>query len=126
MMILRVFAVLAIALTPALAHDKHYAISKELHDWFMELKSIKGPCCADADGAVVKDADWESKDGHYRVYLPIGGDAKDGSEWVDVPDEAVIKQPNLYGRTMIWTMYSSMYGGPVRTAIRCFMPGSMG
>jgi hypothetical protein len=124
---IRILAVLAVALMPALAHahDRHYAISSEMHDWFMTLRSGKGPCCADADGSVVKDADWQSKDGHYRVYLPIGGDAKDGSEWVDVPDEAVITQPNLYGRTMVWTMFTSMYGGPVKTAIRCFMPGSM-
>ena len=41
-------------------------------------------------------------------------------EWVEVPDEAVITEPNRAGRTMVW---------PVKTAfgvsIRCFMPGSM-
>lgn len=101
----------------ATAHDKHYAISKDMHNWFMTLQSGKGPCCADADGNVVQDADWDSHDGHYRVRL-------DG-KWVDVPDEAVIKAPNLYGPTMVWPMIASPYGGPVRTDIRCFMPGSM-
>jgi hypothetical protein len=41
-------------------------------------------------------------------------------EWVDVPDDAVVKQPNLAGRTMVWT-----YGMMGRTMIRCFMPGTM-
>jgi hypothetical protein len=41
-------------------------------------------------------------------------------EWVDVPDDTVIKQPNLAGRTMVWPHYID--GRPF---IRCFMPGTM-
>ena len=65
-----------------------------------------------ADGFAVADPDWESHNGRYRVRI-------DG-QWIDVPDEAVITEPNRAGRTMVW---------PVKTAfgisIRCFMPGSM-
>ena len=39
-------------------------------------------------------SDWESESGHYRVRIE--------GEWVDVPDEAVITEPNRVGRTMVW------------------------
>ena len=84
----------------------------EIKAWFDTLRSGKGPCCSDADGSAVSDVDWESGNGHYRVRI-------DG-EWIDVPDEAVITEPNRVGRTMVWPIRG--YGG---LTIRCFMPGSM-
>jgi hypothetical protein len=84
----------------------------ELKAWFDQLASKRGPCCSDADGFAMADADWESKDGHYRVRL-------DGA-WLDVPDEAVITEPNRVGRTMVWPI---KYPGTIQ--IRCFMPGAM-
>jgi hypothetical protein len=91
--------------------DGRYANSP-LKQWFDSLRSGKGPCCSDADGSAVSDVDWESKSGHYRVRI-------DG-EWHDVPDDAVITEPNRVGRTMVWPMRG--YQG---LTIRCFMPGSM-
>jgi hypothetical protein len=91
--------------------DGRYANSP-LKQWFDSLRSGKGPCCSDADGSAVSDVDWESRDGHYRVRVE--------DEWVDVPDEAVITEPNRVGRTMVWPIHG--YGG---LTIRCFMPGSM-
>jgi hypothetical protein len=91
--------------------DGRYAHS-HLKEWFDTLKSGKGPCCSDADGSAVSDVDWESSNGHYRVRL-------DG-EWFDVPEEAVITEPNRVGRTMVWPMR-----GYLGMQIRCFMPGSM-
>jgi hypothetical protein len=91
----------------------------ELHQWFNTLKSGKGPCCADADGNVVKDSDWESVNDpakpstHYRVFLE--------NEWKDVDDSAVVTVPNLFQRTMVWPLRGVMG----TTTIRCFMPGSM-
>ncbi|WP_407154973.1 hypothetical protein [Bradyrhizobium sp. STM 3557] len=109
-------AALLIALTapPALARDRgQYAgSSPEMKAWFDSLRSGKGPCCSDADGSAVSDVDWETRNGHYRVRI-------DG-EWVDVPDEAVITEPNRVGRTMVWPMR-----GYLGISIRCFMPGSM-
>jgi hypothetical protein len=90
--------------------DGRYAGSP-LHNWFDSLVSGKGPCCSNADGKIIPDVDWESKDGHYRVRI-------DG-EWVDVPDSAVLKQPNLDGRTIVWPMYE---GGKITP--RCFIAGS--
>jgi hypothetical protein len=92
----------------ALARDDGRYATSPLKPWFDSLRSGKGPCCSDADGVAVADPDWESKEGHYRVRL-------DG-EWILVPDDAVITEPNRAGRTMVW---------PVRISIRCFMPGSM-
>jgi hypothetical protein len=93
--------------------DGRYAAQNpELHQWFEGLRSGKGPCCSDADGASVADVDWDTLDGHYRVRI-------DG-EWVTVPDEAVITEPNRLGRTMVWPIR-----GYLGVSIRCFMPGSM-
>ena len=94
----------------ARAHDYQHP---ELNSWYESLHSGKGRCCDDTDAKRVDDADWESKDGHYRVRI-------DG-EWVDVPSEAVVPGPNLAGRSMVWPYYIN--GHP---KARCFMPGSMG
>ena len=83
-----------------------------LKEWFDSLESGKGPCCSDADGSAVSDVDWESEQGHYRVRIE--------GEWIDVPEDAVITEPNRVGRTMVWPIRG--YGG---LTIRCFMPGSM-
>jgi hypothetical protein len=92
--------------------DGRYANSP-LKPWFESLQSKGGgKCCANADGLALSDVDWDAKDGHYRVHLK--------GEWVDVPDDSVIRQPNLAGRTMVWPEYID--GHPL---IRCFMPGTM-
>jgi hypothetical protein len=96
--------------------DGRYANSP-LKGWFESLHSSKGPCCSDADGTALSDVDWDAKDGHYRVRVE--------GQWFDVPDEAVIKEPNRIGRTMVWPVYYRMIGAPLRVDIRCFMPGSM-
>lgn len=92
--------------------------------WFEGLHSGKGSCCSDADGASIADADWESKNGHYRVHIPrygyLYGNLQQELVWVDVPNEAVITEPNRIGRTIVWPNY-----GPLGPAIRCFIPGSM-
>lgn len=95
---------------PAIAHDH---ARRELDGWYAHLRNKHGiPCCDGSDAARVEDADWESHDGHYRVRL-------DG-QWVDVPDEAVVEEPNKDGRTLVWPFYVN--GMP---AVRCFLPGSM-
>ncbi len=91
--------------------DGRYADSP-LKPWFDHLASRKGLCCSMADGQAVADPDWESKDGHYRVRLD--------DQWIDVPDDALITEPNRAGRTMVWPMRIDN-----QISIRCFMPGSM-
>ncbi len=113
----RLLLLLALALLlsvtgQVLARDDGRYANSPLKPWFDSLRSAKGPCCSVADGVAVADPDWESRDGHYRVRLE--------DEWIVVPDEAVITQPNLAGRTMVWPIK-----GYLGTTIRCFIPGSM-
>ena len=96
----------------ATARDDGRYANSPLKQWFDSLRSGKGPCCSDADGSVVSDVDWESKDGHYRVRL-------DG-QWIDVPADAVLTGPNRAGGPMGWPVKE-----PLGISIRCFLPGSM-
>jgi|SRR5579871_788138 len=97
--------------------DGRYANSR-LKSWFEHLSSKKGLCCSVADGLAVEDPDWmpvsESQKPrvHYRVRI--------NGPWIDVPDDAVIAEPNLIGRAMVWTVM-----GDFGMSIRCFMPGNM-
>jgi hypothetical protein len=101
---------LIFAIGCARAHDHEHP---ELNSWYESLHSGKGPCCDGSDAKRVDDADWDTREGHYRVRI-------DG-EWVDVPNEAVVDGPNRAGHTMVWPYY--LDGHP---KARCFMPGSMG
>jgi hypothetical protein len=60
---------------------------------------------------VVEDPDWKSSNGHYQVRIE--------NDWVEVPDNAVITEPNKFGRTMVWPLRAK------DLTIRCFLPGSM-
>ena len=63
-------------------------------------------------GMSISDADWTSHDGHYRVQVR--------GEWVDVPDDAVITEPNRAGPTMVWPVWRDGHAQVI-----CFMPGTM-
>ena len=104
--------VAALLIGEATARDDGRYSASPLKPWFDSLRSGKGPCCSDADGVAVMDPDWESQDGHYRVRIE--------GEWIVVPDDAVITEPNRAGRTMVWPIKNSL-----GTSIRCFLPGSM-
>ena len=121
--------VLMVALGAALAHDH---VHPELTPWFKSLKSHKGYCCDGTDALHLRDVDWETQnkeDSHFRVRIPAKGEdmakAAMGEEvetmWIDVPDEAVVDEPNRDGATLVWPLYG--YSG---ANIRCFMPGMMG
>jgi hypothetical protein len=100
--------------------DGRYA-NEPLHAWFDQLASGRGLCCSFADGFSISDVDWDSQDGHYRVRL-------DG-EWTDVPDDAVVTEPNRFGPAVVWPI--GQPGAYARDStrfnaiqIRCFMPGA--
>ncbi len=116
------FAAASLSLGHARDRGQFAGSTPEMKAWFDQLRSGKGPCCSDADGTAISDTDWESKDGHYRVRVPrYAPDGKDQELiWVDVPEDAVISEPNRVGRTMVWPIY-----GYMGVSIRCFMPGSM-
>lgn len=75
--------------------DGRYANSP-LHAWFDQLASGKGLCCSFADGVSIADVDWDTDGagGHYRVRL--------NGHWIDVPDAAVVAEPNRDGRVFVW------------------------
>jgi hypothetical protein len=102
----------ALLVVEAPARDDGRYANSPLKPWFDALKSGRGLCCSDADGFAVMDPDWESQNGHYRVRI-------DG-EWIVVPEDAVITEPNRSGRTMVWPIK-----GTLGISIRCFLPGSM-
>jgi hypothetical protein len=101
---------------PSLARDDGRFADSPLKQWFDTLRSGRGPCCSFADGQAIADIDWDTqRDGdrvHYRVRL--------NGEWIVVPDEAVVTEPNKYGRAVVWP-YKDNDG---KTQIRCFMPGA--
>lgn len=115
-MLIYVFLALAIIINPQIAHsrdpDGRYAQSP-LKGWFESLKDKNGVgCCSTADGLRLEDVDWETKDGRFRVRI-------DG-EWIDVPPEALIEQPNLAGPAIVWPVKSAT--GKIH--VRCFIPGA--
>ena len=95
----------------ASARDNGQFAASPLRQWFDKLASGKGLCCSFADGVSVKDVDWDAQEGHYRVRLH--------GEWVDVPDAALVTEPNRFGPAVVWPYEE---GG--KTQIRCFMPGA--
>ncbi len=109
---IRLAALSLLVAATAYAHDHN---RPDLKEWFSGLHGTGNGqlCCSGSDALVLKDPDWESKDGHYRVRIE--------GKWIDVPDEAVIKEPNLDGQTMVWPIM-----GYLGTTIRCFMVGAQG
>jgi hypothetical protein len=104
-----VLALSTLTVVDVWAHDHD---QPELNDWYKTLESSKGPCCDGSEATRVDDADWDSKDGQYRVRI--------NGEWIGVPKDAVVDGPNRAGRTLVWLYYLDGHPKP-----RCFMPGSM-
>lgn len=109
-------------LSPVAARDLdgHYATQNpDLHAWFDGLASEKGLCCSFVDGSQVDDVDWDTggpldKGGHATYRVRIKG------QWVNVPPEAVVKDPNRFGPAVVWPI---IVQGDV-IGIRCFLPGA--
>ena len=99
-------------------------LSSDLREWFKSLRSRSHgtPCCEEADGEHVADVDWDTHlegagNMHYRVYL-LGA-------WRDVPDGAIITEPNRYGQAVVWPVYARAASGQKEFSfIRCFLPGA--
>jgi hypothetical protein len=96
----------------AVARDDGRYANEPPHAWFDQPGSGRGLCYSFADGHAIEDVDWDSKDGHYRVRLQ--------GDWIIIPDDAVVTQPNKFGRAVVWP-YMNATG---ETQIRCFLPGA--
>jgi hypothetical protein len=104
---------------PAAARDldgRYATQDPALHQWFDQLASGKGLCCSFVDGSKVEDVNWDTQRNvggvHYRVRL--------NGQWLDVPDAAVVKEPNKLGPAVVWP-YTDPFGD---VQIRCFIPGA--
>jgi hypothetical protein len=102
-------------------HDDGQFAGSPLKTWFDQLASGKGLCCSFADGVSISDVDWDTAtvadaggQSHvvYRVRL--------NGQWIDVPPEAVVTEPNRFGPAVVWP-YQDAEGV---TQIRCFLPGA--
>jgi hypothetical protein len=100
------------AMIVALVRDDGRYANSPLKSWFDQLASEKGLCCSFADGFRVDNVDWDTQDGHYRVRL--------NGQWIVVPDEAVVTEPNKFGAAVVWPYM----GTDGQTQIRCFLPGT--
>jgi hypothetical protein len=91
----------------------HFADRPDLNNWAAKLQSPGGGmCCSFADAEALTDVQWDTKDGHYRVFLD--------ERWIDVRDSAVVSAANRYGPAVVWPI---RYNDKV-IDIRCFMPGA--
>lgn len=89
-------------------------LSPEIQRWVQGLTNQDGMgCCATADGYLPDDVEWDTKEGHYRVFIR--------GIWVVVPDRTVIHEPNKLGFAMVW--YYMLDGNVI---IRCFLRGNEG
>jgi hypothetical protein len=107
-----VMVIVFLIMSSAKAHDHS---RPNLDDWFGSLQSQYGTCCGGpkVDATTLDGPHWDGKDGKYRVFVE--------QQWVQVPDGAVLHQPNKDGRTLVW--FTVGYGGII--TVRCFIPGLM-
>ena len=73
-------------------------------------------CCNNFNGHP-PEAVWDIDGNHYKVMIE--------GQWVDVPDDALIDKPNLYGGAVVWYWTSTDVKGEKTFHIRCFLPGTM-
>lgn len=93
-------------------------------EWFREQVSPKtgGACCSEADGEMVEE---DIRDGQYWIRskhtIDNAKQNKLATEWIQVPDDVVIREPNKFGRAVAWYKYEP--AGFLQ--VRCFAPGSL-
>lgn len=100
-------------------------VDPAVRQWFRQQTVPGGPhkgfsCCSEADGTYAEEDIRADPDGssHYWVRFEAYGRPVD---WMKVPDEAVITEPNRHGRAVVWFAAPNDGGLPV---IRCFIPGA--
>jgi hypothetical protein len=85
-------------------------------------------CCSEADGEQVEeDIRYDSKGiGHYWI-----NSRHTKGEWMIVPDEAVIREPNMHGRPVAWfrwgtgTNMQTMPRNDLPVEVFCYAPGPL-
>ena len=86
------------------------AQNQSLRDWFNSLRNPLGQvCCHNFDGISLEEAEWRIGSNGYQAYA--------NGKWIDVPEDALVSEPNRLGRAHLWLRPDG--------TVRCFMPGSM-
>lgn len=120
--VLALFIALILALALAF-----YSYKAKAQSWVDQLQNKQGAiCCTNNDGRRLDDPDWdtlgkavEDHNGNsgFRVY-------EDG-KWNDVPNWAIVVQPNLDGIPRVW-WGRQYYSGNTVKQIMCFLKGLLG
>jgi hypothetical protein len=121
-----IVAVGSIALFPESPSYSHDDQRPDLKAWFQSLKSVSGVACCDDGEAEHAEAAWDMARGGYKVLLKNPQNPNESGSWFDVPDYAVVNQPNLNGVAMVWWYPSYDEDGKMTPHVRCFIPGAGG
>jgi hypothetical protein len=89
-------------------------MSPQQKKWFNEQvkPGTKAPCCSAADGEEVQE---DIREGVYWILSKTTR-----GEWLRVPPESVITEPNRWGQPLAWFRHES--GKPF---VYCFSPGAL-
>ena len=113
---IRTVLALLVLCAPALARElypgQYRNVPADVRQWFRSQKSPKtgALCCYEADGTYAEE---DIRNGVYwtRFELTRG-------EWIPVPSDVVIHDPNRNGAPVVWWFYQDG-----RVQIRCYAPG---
>src|SRR5258708_22909727 len=113
-------ALLVLVASPVIARDNgQYAqVDPKVREWFRNQLSPKtgGNCCNEADGVYAEE---DVRGEHYWTRFP-----QSNGEWMQVPDDVVIKDPNRNGAPVVWWYFER---NPVsrerELKIRCYAVG---
>ncbi len=93
-------------------------VPQEIREWFTAQLVPGGPgkgmsCCTTADGV---DAEEDIRGDQYwtRFNTQMGR-----TDWMPVPHDAVLKEPNKRGAAVVWYYFENAVA-----KIRCFAPGA--
>ena len=98
-------------------------------EWLRTQKVPGGTvrCCNESDGTYAQE---DIREGHYwtRFTWHHYGDGDNvihevDSDWMQVPDEAVIHDPNRNGAPVVWWAWQGGFGDQAKVYIRCYAPG---
>lgn len=120
------FLVFAFVL-PAQSHwrEEYAQASPQEQKWFNDqtIPGSKTRCCNDSDGTY---AEQDIRNGHYWAKFTAVSFGEDGSkystivDWMQVPDGAVIHDPNRHGAPVVWWYWNGVGWG-----IKCYAPGAL-
>ena len=113
---IRTLLALLVLCAPALARElypgQYSNVPAEVRQWFRSQKSPKtgGLCCNEADGTYAEE---DLRNGVYWTRFEFTK-----GEWIPVPADVVIKDPNRNGAPVAW-----WYLKDGKVEIRCYAPG---